>query len=185
MRKLILTLSVTPDGFCNHQDAVVGDDWMRIINDLTERMGAAMFGRVTYKLFEEYWPQVAIDRTAPKEMIRFADLIDGIEKIVYSRSMQRSDWRNTTVHSDLNRGAIDKLKKLPGKDIMVFGSPGLCSQLIAMDAVDEYYMQIQPLFSGSGYRLFTKTMPARKTLDLLDTKTLESGVLLLHYRTKF
>jgi hypothetical protein len=62
MRKLILTINVTPDGFCNHQDSVVGDDWMLFINDVTEQMGTAMFGRVTYKLFEEYWPHLCRGR---------------------------------------------------------------------------------------------------------------------------
>jgi dihydrofolate reductase len=182
MRKLILSLHVTPDGFCNHQDGVVDEDWMRFINDLTEQTDTALFGRVTYTLFEQYWPQAAVDRTGSAEMIRFADLIDGMKKVVYSRSMQRPEWRNTTIRPNLNKESIDELKRLPGKDIIVFGGPDLVSQLMAMDAIEDYYIAIQPVLSGTGYRLFTQTERTRMALSLVETKTFASGVLLLHYR---
>jgi dihydrofolate reductase len=182
MRKLILSLHVTPDGFCNHQDGVVGEDWMRFISDLTEQTDTALFGRVTYTLFEQYWPQAARDRNGSAEMIRFADLIDGMNKVVYSRSMQQPGWRNTAVISNLSKESVDELKRLPGKDIIVFGGPGLVSQLIAMDAIEEYYIAVQPVLSGAGYRLFTEPQRARMPLSLVETISFESGVLLLHYR---
>jgi dihydrofolate reductase len=184
MRKLILSLHVTPDGFCNHDAAVVGEDWMRYINDLAEQMGTAVFGRVTYQLFEQYWPQAAKDRSGPAEMVRFADLIDKMEKVVFSKTLPHTDWGNTMIREDLNKAVIDEIKAQQGKDIIVFGGPRLISELILLDAFDEYYIAIQPLLAGSGHRLFSTVNRGRLALELVDTTNFSGGVVLLHYRAK-
>lgn len=124
MRKLILSLHITPDGFCNHDAAVVGEDWMGYVNDLTARMGTAVFGRVTFELFEQFWPGVARERTPAGEMLRFADLIDGMEKIVFSQTMKTTGWNNTRIEKQLTKEAIDALKKEDKGDMIVFGGPG-------------------------------------------------------------
>jgi dihydrofolate reductase len=183
MRKLILSLHVTPDGFCNHDTAIVGDDWMRYVNDLTEGMGTAVFGRATYKLFEQYWPQVARSRKGPEEMVRFADLIDRMEKVVFSRTLRHTEWKNTTIRPLLNREVIGELKGQEGKDIIVFGGPGIASELIVLDAFDDYYIAIQPILAGAGHRLFSSVKMSRLHLNLVDTKMFNGGVLLLHYQT--
>lgn len=184
MRKLILSLHVTPDGFCNHDAAVVGEDWMRYINDQMEQMGTAVFGRVTYQLFEQYWPQAAKDRSGPAEMVRFAGLIDKMEKLVFSKTLHHTGWGNTVIRETLSKAVVDEIKAQKGKDIVVFGGPGLISELILLDAFDEHYIAIQPLFAGSGHRLFSTVNRGRLDLELVDTQTFKGGVVLLHYRTK-
>lgn len=183
MRKLILALNVTPDGFCNHADVVIGEDWMRYVNDLTEQMDTAVFGRVTYQLFEDFWPVAAKERTGSAEMIRFAGIIDRMEKVVFSRTLQQSEWNNTRIHPALNKEAVEELKGRQGKDIIVFGGPGLVSELIALDAFDECYIGIQPMLSGTGHRLFSDDIQRDKVaLELIDTNVFNTGVVLLHYR---
>lgn len=182
MRKLILAFHVTPDGFCNHTAIAVGEDWMRYINDLMDQIGTAVFGRVTYQLFEEYWPLTAKERKGPEEMIRFADIIDKMEKLVFSRTLQHAEWNNTAIQATLNKETVNELKSQDGKDILVFGGAGLVSELIALDAFDEYYIVIQPVLSGSGYRLFSDIQREKLALELIDTKTFNGGAVLLHYR---
>jgi dihydrofolate reductase len=181
MRKLILSLHVTPDGFCNHDAAVFGDDWMTFVTDQTEEMGTVAFGRVTYELFEGFWPKLARERNGSAEMLRYADMIDAKEKLVFSRTLSGAQWRNTTVQPVVNREVVDELKRQDKGDIIVFGGAALISELISLDAFDEYFLLIQPMFAGAGYRLFSDIRMDRLPLTLSGTKTFSQGVLQLHY----
>lgn len=183
-RKLILSLHVTPDGFCNHDTAVVGEDWMRYVNDLTTRMGTAVFGRTTFELFEAFWPKVAEERTPGGEMLRFADLIGDIEKIVFSRTLKTTGWNNTHIKEQLTKEAIDALKEENKGDIIVFGGPGIISELMVIDAFDEYQIAVQPMFAGAGYRLFTDVKRDKRPLQLMGTHQFDNGVVLLKYQPK-
>ena len=182
MRKLVLSLQVSPDGFCNHDTVVVGEDWMEYINDLTEQMDTALFGRVTFELFEQFWPAEAKARKGPAQMTRFADLIDGMEKLIVSATLEDIGWRNSKVLPKLSKEVIDALKAKPGKDIIVFGGPQLISELILLDAFDDYYIVIQPVLAAAGYRLFTDVKRDKVALELVETKAFKNGVIVLHYR---
>ena len=157
---------------------------MKYINDLTEQMDTALFGRVTFELFEEFWPGEARARKGSAEMTRFADLIDGMEKLIVSGTLEQIGWQKSTVLPRLSRAVIDELKAKPGKDIIVFGGPQLISELILLDAFDEYYIVIQPVLAGAGYRLFSDVKRDTLPLELVETKAFGNGVVLLHYRPK-
>lgn len=184
MRKMILSLHVTPDGFCNHHSAVVGEDWMSDVTDYTEKMGTVLFGRVTFQLFEEFWPKLARERNMSPELIRYADMIARKEKIVVSKTLNQTDWANTTFIPSLDKEVVDQLKAQEKGDIIVFGGPNIISQLIQMDAFDEYYFALQPVLAGSGARLFTDITRPRLDLELLSSRSFSGGVMLMHYRHK-
>jgi dihydrofolate reductase len=181
MRKLILSVHVTPDGFANHDTSVVGEDWMRFINEDLQKRGALMFGRSTYELFESYWPRLALEKDGDDESVKFAETINGMDKYVFSRTMRKARWENTTIFPTLNKGVIDELKAKEGKDIVVFGGPALISELIMLDTFDEFYMAVQPIIAGSGYRLFSDNHRGRLNLKLVDVHQFSGGVILLHY----
>lgn len=187
MRRLIASEFVTLDGVMEapghepHPDGRnawalrhTGEDQQRFKVDELSQAGAILLGRVTYEIFAAFWP------TAPRDE-GFADRMNDIPKYVVSRTLESPSWRNTTVIGGDPVEAIADLKQEPGGDIVLYGSGDLLNSLIAHDVIDEYRIMVFPVLLGSGKRLFEGAGDMAH-LELLDTRTFESGVTVLTYR---
>ena len=75
---------------------------------------------------------------------------------------------------------VNKLKQQPGKDLVIFGSPGLAKSLMKLGLIDEYKLTLHPVILGEGISLFDNNIEM-SNLKLLASKTLGSGVVTLHY----
>ncbi len=75
---------------------------------------------------------------------------------------------------------VNKLKKQPGKDLVIFGSPGLAKNLMHLGLIDEFRLTLHPIILGEGISLFDSNTQMRN-LKLLESTTLSSGVVTLHY----
>ena len=188
MRKLIAAINMTLDGFCNHTGMIADDEIHQHYNDLLSEADTLIYGRITYQLMESYWPSVVKNPTGNKPMDDFAVLIDNISKIVYSRTLKKVDWKNTTLKKEVIKEEILELKQSPSqspvdsgtnKNILV-GSPSLIVALAQLDLIDEYQLAIQPTVLGSGLPLF-RNVKNRINLKLLNTKTFGCGVIALYY----
>lgn len=104
-------------------------------------------------------------------------------KIVFSRSKMVPDWNNTKVIGGNIEQEILKLKKKPGKNITIFGSPTLTNTLIKMGLVDEYHFSVSPVVLGEGKFLFGGMKNPIK-LSLISEKTFQSGAIALHYSSR-
>ena len=191
MRKLIAAINITLDGFCNHTAMIADDEIHQHYNDLLSDADTLIYGRITYQLMESYWPSVVENPTGNKPMDDFAVLIDNISKIVYSRTLKKVDWKNTTLKKEVIKEEILELKRSRSqspvdnggsKNILV-GSPSLIVALARLDLIDEYQLAVQPTVLGSGLPLF-KNVKDRINLKLLKTKTFECGVIALYYEPK-
>lgn len=187
MRRVIASEFVTLDGVMEapghepHPDGRnawalrhVGEDQQRFKVDELFQAGAILLGRVTYEIFAAFWP------TAPKDD-GFADRMNDIPKYVVSKTLETTSWRNTEIIGDDPGEAITDLKRAPGGDIFLYGSGELLNSLIARDVIDEYRIMVFPVLLGSGKRLF-KDASDTSHLGLVETRTFESGVILLTYR---
>jgi dihydrofolate reductase len=152
----------------------VGEDQQRFKVDELFQAGAILLGRVTYEIFAAFWP------TAPKDD-GFADRMNDIPKYVVSKTPETASWRNAEIIGDDLVEAITDLKRAPGGDIFLYGSGELLNSLIARDVIDEYRIMVFPVLLGSGKRLF-KDASDTSHLGLVETRTFESGVILLTYR---
>jgi dihydrofolate reductase len=178
MRKLILWDMLSLDGFFEGPDK--GNiDWFRFDEDLEkhiletqESADTLLFGRVTYEGMAAYWP-------AAEGQI--AEFMNSVPKVVFSRTLTHSDWNNTTIVSENVPQTVSKLKEQPGGDIFVFGSADFSATLIEHDLVDEYRFGINPILLGSGVPFFKGSSHAHK-LRLIETKPLNSGLVILHYQ---
>ncbi len=104
--------------------------------------------------------------------------MENMEKIVFSKTLVRTEWKNSRVVNELNKQEILEIKKRSQKDIIVFGSPGLAEQLIELDLVDDYYFLVQPFISGAGPRLFnTEKLIDKRKLQFKDVQTFNSGAV--------
>lgn len=179
MRKLIAALNMTFDGYCDHT-AMKGPD--EEIHDhytaLLKTGDAILYGRKTFQLME-FWPTLLEKPGEDKAMNDFAVAIDQIEKIVFSHTLQKLQWKTARLATRSLEEEVLELKKQPGKDIFV-GSPSMIIQTLALGLVDEIQMIVIPSIIGQGLTLF-KNIPQRIDMDLIKTKTFRSGAVLFFY----
>ncbi len=180
MRKVIMWNLITLDGFFEgpkswdldwHQ-YVWGPDLERLSIEQLKSADLLLFGRVTYEGMASYW------QTATGEV---ATLMNGISKIVFSKTLQRADWSGTRLSSGGAEEEVARLKKEPGKDAFIFGSADLCATLMKAGLIDEYRIALVPVVLGAGKPLF-KPGANKLRMTLLDTKTFPSGCVVLRYR---
>jgi len=181
MAKLIAAMNMTLDGYCDHTAMIADDEIHDHYTDLLRSGGAVIYGRKTFQLME-YWKSVLENPTGNKSMDEFAAAIDNIPKIVYSRTLESVDWKNTELKREIVKEEILELKEHAAKDIFV-GSPSLIVALGNLGLVDEYQLGIQPTVLGSGLQLF-KNVEDRIDLKLLKTKTFGCGAVFFYYEPK-
>jgi dihydrofolate reductase len=185
MRKLIAAINMTLDGFCDHTAMIADEEIHQHYNELLSNAGTLIYGRITYQLMESYWPSVVKNPTGNKPMDEFAVLINNISKIVFSRTLQHVDWKNTKLKREIIKEEVLDLKQSSNggsKNILV-GSPSLIVALTQLDLIDEYQLGVQPIVLGSGLPLF-KNVKERINLKLLKTKTFGCGAMMLYYERR-
>ena len=178
MRKLIAAMNITVDGFCDHTAGIADDDIHRHYCELLLDAGAVIYGRTTFQLME-YWRTVVENPTGNKATDDFAAAIDVVQKIVYSRTLESVDWKNTELKREIVEEEILELKQHVGKDIFV-GSPSMIVQLGNLGLIDQYQLGIHPVVIGNGLPLF-KNITNRIDLKLSRTKTFGCGVVINYY----
>jgi len=166
---------ITLDGFFEgpgHDIAwfVFEDEIEKYILETQMSADTLLFGRVTYEMMAAYWP------TAEG---RIADFMNAARKVVASRTLDKASWNNTTFVKNNVSAEVSKLKQQPGKDIFLFGSANLASNLTRVGLIDEYRIAVNPVVLGSGTPLF-KNGSDKLNLKLLETRPLKSGVVILH-----
>lgn len=179
MRKVVAAINMTLDGFCNH-DAVDPDaEVHRHYTELLENADTILYGRITYRMMEDYWPALIEKPSGEKAMDDFARAMLNIHKIVFSRTLTGTAWEQATLAKRSPEEEVHALRQLSGKDILV-GSPGMIATLHQLHLIDEYQLCVHPLMAGSGLPLF-KDMTNRAVLRLAKTKTFTSGAIILYY----
>ena len=170
---------MTLDGYCDHTagiaDEELHDHYTNALNDA----GVLVYGRTTYQLMEDYWPNLVKSPSGEKAMDDFAVAIDNVPKVVFSRTLKSLSWPTARLADRGFEEELTQLKQQPGKDIYI-GSPGLIAQATKLDLIDRYELAIHPVIIGHGLVLF-KNIVERKVLKLLKTKTFGSGVVLHYY----
>lgn len=182
MRKIIAAMNMSLDGYCDHTMQVSNVDFKAIhkhYSELLHGAGALLYGRITFHLME-YWRTLLNEPSGDKAMDEFAVMIDRIPKIVFSHTLQSTDWNTAGIASKELVDEVQQLKQQEGRDVLV-GSPGLIAQLTQAGLIDEYQLCIFPLIAGNGLILF-KDITAQVNLQLVDTKTLGGGAVVLYYK---
>ncbi len=186
MRKVISLMHVSLDGFTAGPNgelewALVDEETYQYVADLLATVDTALYGRVTYHMMEGYWPTVPANPSSTKEDLQHAHWVENVHKIVFSRTLESVSWNNTRLVKENIADEVARLKHLPGKDLMIFGSPSIVHTLTQRGLIDEYRININPVVLGSGIPLF-KDVKEQIAFELLETRTFHSGVVGLHYR---
>ena len=182
MRNVIYAINISLDGCCDHTKTIADDEllehYARLLRDDVDLL---VYGRKTYQLMVPYWPDVAKDPSSTNADKDFAQAFVSNNKIVFSRSLESAQDKNTKIVSTNLRDEILRLKQEPGKNILV-GGVDIPSQLVELGLVDEYRFVIGPIISGEGRRLFEAVnLPERRRLKLAESEIFKSGCVALRY----
>jgi dihydrofolate reductase len=134
---------------------------------------ALLFGRTTYEGFATAWPSVT-DTTG------FANRMNTLTKFVVSTTLTQATWTPATIISRNVVDEITKLKALPSKDILIYGSRTLVLTLMEHALVDVFHLLVYPTVLGRGERLFADVRQTR--VELTEAKTVGTGIMLLTYQ---
>jgi dihydrofolate reductase len=176
MRKISTGLHVSLDGVVEAPDTWVfpngyaNDEMMQAIGSAMAASDTMLLGRVTYQEFAAHWPNQSGD---------IADIMNNRPKLVVSTTLDKAEWRNSTLISGDVAGKLRSHKQRPGKDISVVGSITLLRSLLREGLLDELKLLVCPILVGKGKRLFEGEEPI--PLKLADAHTFSTGVQWLTY----
>ena len=196
MRKLVLGMTVTADGFIcgpNHET-----DWFmrtrdQSVKDWIEKSlwegGVHIMGSRTFEVMAPYWVTSADQLAEPMNRLPKVVFSKGVfvPKASYGDttgviSPYASTWANAAVATDLVAD-ITKLKKQEGKPILAHGGASFAQELVKHGLVDEYRFAIHPVVIGKGISMFATT-PHLIDLQLVSSTPFASGAIINIYTTK-
>ncbi|HEV8134715.1 MAG TPA: dihydrofolate reductase family protein [Pyrinomonadaceae bacterium] len=181
MRKLIFGINITLDGCVDHTKQIADEETHEYFTDLMRDADLLVYGRKTYQLMVPFWPDVAKNQSMTKASNEFARVFDSINKLVFSRSLESAEDKNTRIVGTNLHDEILKLKQQQGNNILV-GGVDIPSQLMELGLVDEYRFVVGPIVVGEGRRLLEGVnLRERLQLKLVDSRIFESGCVALHY----
>lgn len=190
MRKLILSVNITLDGFMAGENGEL--DWhfshwnneqMEIALDQLRGIDTILLGRIAYERMANHWPQAERKTHITAVDKEYAQTMNRVQKIVFSKTLQKASWNNTLLLNEINRDKIRELKKLPGKDMIIWGGVTLASEFIERNLFDEYRISIAPIVIGKGISI-SKDLTRGLRLKLLNTQIFTNGVVTMTYRNR-
>ena len=183
MRQLIVTENITVDGvidlsggwFTPSTSAEDDADQLAVLRKQDETADGLLLGRQTFEDFRGYWPLQTHDQTG------ITAYLDQVEKYVLSTTLTEPRWQNTTILRGDLAEEVRALKASDGMDIVCTGSVSVARAVVSAGLVDEFRLFVYPVVMGRGARLFQES-PAMPRLELVESQTFRSGVVLLRYR---
>jgi dihydrofolate reductase len=200
MRKVIYAMSVSLDGFIEAADGDLSwsfpdEELHKHFNDLESTIDIHLYGRRLYENMAAYWPTADENPSAPKNEIEYARIWRNMPKIVFSRTLDQVGWNSRLVGENIAE-EVNKLKA--GKErpssrrlensrrpeaggYLSVGGAELASTFMRLGLIDEYRLYIHPVILGGGKPMFPQLLD-RIDLQLVETRTFGSGVVLLRYQ---
>jgi dihydrofolate reductase len=182
MAKLIYSAITSLDGYVADEEG--NFDWAEpdeevhsFLNDLERPVGTYLYGRRLYEVMRAWETMGLADQ--PPYIQDFAEIWQGADKIVFSRTLQTVPTANTRLERDFDGEAIRQLKAAAGRDILV-GGPDLASEAFTAGLVDELHLFVAPMIVGGGKQSLPDNVTLR--LELLAERRFRNGMVHLRYR---
>lgn len=187
MPRLVVFENVTLDGYFAGQNGDIswahGDqkdpEFDEFVAENASGGGRLLLGRVTYDLMASYWPTPAAAQNDPD----VAEGMNSLPKIVFSRTLEKTTWSNTTLKKGDLAGEVKKMRKEPGEHIAILGSGSIVSQLTKEGLIDEYQVVVHPVVLGTGRTMFDG-IREKLPLKLTKTRAFGNGNVLLCYEPR-
>lgn len=169
------SISCSLDGFIEDADgnfdfARPSEEVHQFVNDRQRSIDTYVFGRRMYETMR-VWDTL----DEPEAVMRdYAEIWRGIDKIVFSRSLEEVTTARTTLEREFDAGLIRAI----GGEIEIAG-PTLAAPAFEAGLFDTIELYVCPVVLGAG----KPVLPAgvRMDLRLADTRRFENGTVYLHY----
>lgn len=149
-------------------------EWEEYVTQNASGASTVLLGRVTYDLMSSFWP-------TPQAIATFPAAAAGMNrrpKIVFSRTLERASWQNTTVIEGDIGAAVRAMKQEPGEDLVILGSGSIVAQLARAHLIDEFQIMVSPILLGAGKTMFHGV---EEKLALKEPRIFGNGNVLLRY----
>lgn len=180
MARIIAWDIISLDGFfegnepwdLRHHEYIWGADLRELSLQIGQEVGLLVFGRKTYQGMAQHWPTDTIE----PEIARY---MNEVPKLVASHTMTTASWQHTEVTDDIEL-ELRHRRISDDRSIYIFGSAALVDSLLSAGLIDELMIGVAPVVLGSGNPFF-KTHSTRRELTLLETRTIDTGGVILRY----
>jgi dihydrofolate reductase len=184
MRKVMAFLHVSADGYF----AGPGGDlsWTRheqdpeykaFADENARRESVLLFGRMTYQMMAGFWPSpMALEREPV-----MAERMNATPKIVFSRTLEKAAWNNTTLLKGDAVEEVRSLKEEDGLDLVILGSGTIVRTLAEAGLIDEFQLLMTPVALGAGRTTF-EGISKKLELQLTSNRAFSNGKVLLIYK---
>ena len=182
MRKLKLQVQMTVDGYIAGLNSEMGwvtfnwgNDIGKYVTEITEPVDCIVLGRKLAQGFIPHWASNPEEDGAAK--------INSTKKVVFTKTLDRSDWDNTVLARGDLVEEITQLKKQDGQDIIAYGGATFVAALIQQGLIDEFHLFINPAAIGNGLSIF-KSLDRTQNLTLKKSVAFTCGIVVLCYEPK-
>jgi dihydrofolate reductase len=203
MRRIVLQQMMSLDGFMSGPNGefdwpLADEEFEWHVNGLLASADTLLLGRNTYQMFSSYWPtalsdasgtmkrsngvEFAVPTSANYAHEEVARKMNGYRKIVFSRTLDKVEWKNSILVNEVVPEEIRKWKEQPGKNMALTGSAELSQAFMRADLIDDLRLWVNPVILGKGKPLFGAQAERRK-LRLSGTRTFGSGLIELYYQS--
>jgi dihydrofolate reductase len=186
MRSVTYSMSVSLDGYITGPDgrfdwSVPGEDVFRLSLDEIRGVGVHLLGRRLYETML-YWETADQDPTLDEAEREWTALWNPLPKVVFSRTLTAVEG-NARLASGGLAEEIERLRAEPGEGDIAIGGATLAAEAADLGLIDEYLIRVYPVVLGGGTPFFARN-ERRVDLELVETRTFDSGVVFLHHRVK-
>lgn len=192
MRKLKLQVQISVDGYIADTDGstewLVWKNWdenwnwdenlKKYLSEIINKVDCILLSGKIADGFITHWKTAAEDPNDRRS--GYARKINSTNKVIFSKTTQRSNGKNLRVANGNLVTEVNNLKKENGGDIIVYGGAGFVSSLIKDKLIDEFQLFINPTILGSGMPIFNQ-LDNTQNLRLTKAKSFDCGIAVLTY----
>jgi dihydrofolate reductase len=185
MRKVVQFMHVSLDGYVAGPNGemdwiIVDENLFDYVNERTDQSDAALYGRNTYTMMEGYWPTAGDSPNASRHDKQHSAWYKKADKYVLSRTLRSDPSKKLHVIGKDLVNEVNEIKRGPGKEILIFGSPSATHSLMQLGLIDEFWLFINPILIGKGTPMFSG-LKDRTQLKLVKAHTFDNGVVCVNY----
>jgi dihydrofolate reductase len=152
-------------------------EWNAFVAGNASGGGVLLFGRITYELMASYWPTPLALKNDPI----VAEGMNNLQKVVFSRTLDKASWKNTKLVKGDMVEEVRKMKAEPGEGMAILGSGSIVSQLAQEGLIDEYQIALNSVVLGKGRTMFDG-VKEKLALKLTKTRAFGNGTVMLWYQ---
>ena len=186
MKKLKLQIQISIDGYIAGPNGEMDwitwtsdEDFINYVIELTDSCDTMLLGRKLAEGFIPYWTNITANPQDPQ--YPFATRMVDMPKVVFSKTLDKSDWDNTKVANSDLADEVKQIKNQSGKDIIMYGGAEFVASVIKAGLIDEYHLFVNPSAIGKGMPIFNQIENTLK-LNLIKATPLKSGIVILTYK---